>query len=215
MCGRNGFFLWVSTNGLCKSCEPIVMMDIQQRLRIISDCMDIITKSPNFKTCLSRCDILVKHAQVLLQYEFKGIQTVSPSPSRLLRKYTEMREQIVLKGITAEVEKALTKAEIVATPRTSINQGNKALLDIQEAKQELSDPTKLDQLESRVQRFLHKTRLDGYLEEARKAEFKGQRKKALDRYKEALYFLRGDNIDDSLQEEKISEIETKILELAN
>ncbi len=73
----------------------------------------------------------------------------------------------------------------------------------------------MDQLEARVRRFSHQTQLNAYLEAARKAEFKGQKKKALDQYLEALYFLRSDEIDDSLQAEKISELEAKISELSD
>lgn len=46
MCGRKGFFLSVSANGLCKSCEPIVVMDVQQRGRIINDCMKLVSSQP-------------------------------------------------------------------------------------------------------------------------------------------------------------------------
>lgn len=68
-------------------------------------------------------------------------------------------------------------------------------------------------MEIKVRKFLHETQLNAFLEEARKAEFKGNKKKALDQYKEALYFLRNDEIDDSLQAGKIKEIEKKISEL--
>lgn len=215
MCGRKGLFLSVSANGLCKSCEPIVVMDVQQRGRIINDSRKLVAESKNMKTRLSRCDLLIEHAQALLEYEHKGIPTVSPSPSQLLSEYTAMRNQIVLEGVTAEVEKALTKAEIAVTPRTSINEANKALLKILEGKQELRDQAKLDQLEARVRRFSHETQLNAYLEAARKAEFTGQKKKALEQYQEALYFLKTDEIDDLSQAEEISKIEAKISELTD
>lgn len=215
MCGRKGLFLSITANGLCKYCDTVVTMDVMNRGRVINDCMSLVAESKNMKTRLSRCDILLEHAQALQKYEHKGIPTISPSPSQLLSQYASMRDQIVLEGIKAEVEKALAKAEIATTPRTSINEANKALLKIQEGKQELRDQAKLDQLEARVRRFTHETQLNAYLEEARKAEFKGQKKKALDQYQEALYFLRSDEIDDSLQAEKIGEIEAKISELSD
>ena len=55
----------------------------------------------------------------------------------------------------------------------------------------------------------------GRIEDAKKAEFKNQRKKALDKYYEALYFLKNDEIDDSLQQDHISMIESKIKELSS
>jgi hypothetical protein len=215
MCERKGIFLSVSENGLCKSCESIVVMNIQQRVRIINDCIKLVNESKNMSTQLSRYDLLREHAQALLEYEHKGIPTINPSPSQFLSEYTTNRDQIVLEGITAEVEKALAKAEIATTPRTSINEANKALLKIREGKKELNDQAKLDQLEARIRHFSHEKQLNEYLEAARKAEFKGEKKKALDRYKEALYFLRSDDIDDSLQAEKIGEIEAKISELSD
>lgn len=215
MCGRKGFFLSLSTNGLCNSCEPIVVMDVQQRGRIINDCMKLVAESKNMKTRLSRFDLLIEHTQVLLEYEQKGISTLSPSPSQLLSKHNAMRDQIVLESVTAEVEKALAKAEIAATPRTSINEANKALLKIREGKQELRNQVKLDQLEARVRRFSYETQINAYLEAARKAEFKGQKKKAFEQYQEALYFLRSEEIDDSLQAEKIGKIESKISKLSD
>lgn len=213
MCGRKGLFFSVSANDLCNSCEPTVVLDVQQRGRVINDCMKLVAESKKMETRLSRCDLLVEHAQALLEYEHKGIPTMTPSPSQLLAEYTAMRDEIVFEGITAEAEKALAKAEIAATPRTSINEANKALLKIREGRQELRDQAKLNQLEARVRHFSHETQLNAYLEAARKAEFKGQKKKALDQYQEALYFLRSDEIDDSLQAGKIGEIEAKISEL--
>ena len=53
----------------------------------------------------------------------------------------------------------------------------------------------------------------GYLEAARKAEFKGNVKKAIDQYQEALFFIRNDDIDDTQQRFEINEIETKLTEL--
>ncbi|MBA7567589.1 hypothetical protein ES708_09304 [subsurface metagenome] len=132
-----------------------------------------------------------------------------------MSEYTIKRDQIISESVTAEVEKALARAEIAATPRTSINEANKALLKIREGKKELNDKEKLDQLEDRIRHFSHEKQLNEYLEAARKAEFKGKIKKALDQYQEALYFLRGDDIDDSLQVEKIGEIEAKISELSD
>lgn len=177
--------------------------------------MKLVDESKNLKTRLSRCDLLIEHAQALLKYQEKGIPTITPSPSQLLAEYSAMRDQIILDSLTAEAEKMLAKAEIEATPRTSINEANKVLLRIQEGKQELQDSSKLDHLEKRVRRFKHETQLNAYLEAAHKAEFKGQKKKALDQYQEALYFLQTDEIDDSLQKGKIGEIKTKISELSD
>lgn len=239
-CKKKGFFVFVNANGLCKSCaaqsqcrlcekwtthlitshgicydcQDIFEMDVTQRLRIMNDCEKLVDNSKNMNTRLSRCDLLLEHAQALLKYEKKKIPTIEPYPSQYLKEYTAKRNQIILEGVTEVVEKALAKAKIGTTPSTSITQANKALVEIQEKKQKLPDSSKLDQLESQVRKFIHETRLNAYLEAARKAEFKGQKKKVLDQYQEALYFLRNDEIDDSVQVEEIKKIEAKISDLS-
>jgi hypothetical protein len=238
-CRKKGFFVFVNANGLCKhcaeqsqcrlcekwtllitdnglcyDCDSIVVMEVKQRARIMTDCEELIATSKKMDTRLSRCDLLLEHAQALLKYEKKGIPSIDPDPSQYLKEYTVKRNQIISEGVTEIVEKALAKAKIATTPSTAITQANKALFEIQEKRQRLSDKPKLDQLESQVRKFIHETQLNAYLEAARKAEFKGQKKKALDQYQEALYFLRDDEIDDSVQAEEIKEIEAKISDLS-
>ena len=212
-CGRKGLFVSVSQNGLCGTCTPIVGMDFQQRNRIIQDCLKLISESKNVKTRISRCDLLIEHAEALIQYEQKGIPTFQPEPSELARQVREERDNIILGGAEAEVDKALAKAEVATTPRTSVSTANKALLKLREAREEMAEPSRLDVLERRVKAFAHKTQLDAFTEAARKAEFKGNKKKALDQYQEALYFLKTDDIDDAEQASEIAAIEAKIREL--
>lgn len=214
LCDKKGFFLSVSANGLCSSCEPVVVMDVQQRGRIVGDCIKIISKSKKMDVRLSRCDLLIEHAKILLEYEQRGIPTIAPLPSQLLLEYDGMHDKIVLESVVADVEKALTKVKIASTPSTRVSETTKALFKIQEGKKELRNSAALNALESHVRRVSHEAQLDAYLEAARKAEFKGNKKKALDQYQEALYFLRTDGVDDTLQAERIGGIQSKISELS-
>lgn len=212
-CGRSGLFLRVSKEGLCNSCQPIVAMDVGQRTRIINDSMALIDKSKKLDTQISRCELLLEHAAELAEYEKRGIPTVKPPPSALLQEYTGRRDELILQGLAAIVEAAQAKAEVATTSKAKINQLSKALLKVREYKMKTSDPAALDALEMKLGSLIHQIELDGYLEKARKAEFKGRRKQALDQYYEALYFLKHDEIDDSLQADHISAIEAKIAEL--
>ena len=117
MCGRKGFLLSVSAIGLCKSCSPSVVMDIQQRVRIINDCMELIDTSKYMTTRLSRCNLLIEHAQALLEYEHKGIPTVNPSPSQLLSGYAAIRAQISKERKTDKPStQGLQKGQVLACP---------------------------------------------------------------------------------------------------
>ena len=96
MCGRKGFFLSVVANGFFKSCELIVAMDVGVRGRIINDCIELVAKSKKMETRLHRCDLLLEHAEALLEYEQRGIPTTSPLTSQLLTECMPFHDQIVL-----------------------------------------------------------------------------------------------------------------------
>jgi hypothetical protein len=212
-CKRSGLFLSVTTNGLCTACEPVVMTDVQQRARVIGDCIELVKKSTKLDTRLSRCDLLLEQAQSLTRYEVLGIPTLSPSPSQLVHRYRAERERLIVEGLQAELDAAHSRATLAVSPKTKVNHLSKALLRIREFKAKTVDPTALNHMDECTASEIQQIQLNGYLEEARKAEFKGQRKKALDQYLEALYFLKNDEIEDSLQMENISTIEAKIAEL--
>jgi hypothetical protein len=63
------------------------------------------------------------------------------------------------------------------------------ILFLREGKEDLNITSVLDELESQVLAFSQETQLNAFVESARKAEFKGQKKKAIDQYQEALFFL--------------------------
>lgn len=94
-CERRGFFLFVDTNGLCKNCSPIVIFDIEQRTRIIQDCIRLMKYSKELDTRLSRCDLLKQHAEALLKYENKDIVTIKPPPSEFIKSYNDLRREII------------------------------------------------------------------------------------------------------------------------
>lgn len=212
-CGKKGFFLSLHPNGLCEECNTFVVSDVYERVRCIRDSMKVMDKSKNISTRLSRCDVILEHAQALLEYEQLGIPTIDPSPSSLISELVEERDEIIIESVTTKAENALSRADLSTSPKTSRSAANKALLEMRDGRRLLKDPSLLDSLEERIKNIVHKIHLESYLETARKAEFKGQKKRAIDQYQEALYFLRTDNIDDSLQGEKIREIEHKIEEL--
>jgi hypothetical protein len=69
-------------------------------------------------------------------------------------------------------------------------------------KKEIKDPTQLNNLENRIKAYTHKIQIKSFLDEADKAEFIGNMKKALDQYQEGLYFLKKDNINDTQKSNK-------------
>ncbi len=212
-CGRSGWLLAITANGLCNNCNPIVVMDLVQRVRIINDSLKLVRESKKLDTQLSRCDLIIEHASALMKYEQLGIPTLNPLPSALIKEFQPMHDQIIVDALTSEFENARSKAEVAPSVTIKVNLLSKVLLKVREYKPKANNPSILDSLERQISQLIQDTQLAGYLDSAKKAEFKGQKKKALDQYYEALYFLKHDDIDDSLQQEHISLIESKIAEL--
>jgi hypothetical protein len=191
----------------------LVKFDVQQRLKILNDSINIVNESKNLDTRLSRLDLLLEHANALYRYEQRGIPVVEPSPSAVLENFRGRKDQIILETLRTITEEAKKKSATVTAASSKVSSLTKALLKIREYTDKVDSKKSLTVLEKSVTNMIQKIQLQGYLNQAEKAEFKGQNKKALDQYYEALYFLKHDDIDDSLQQGMISHIEDKIIEL--
>ena len=208
-CGKKG----LDKEGLCKGCAPALAIQVDQSVRIIKESNEIINKSKKTATRISRCETVLEIVERLRELEDKGIRTIDPPPSELHRIFTEERDDIFYNGTKSDVEKLLNKAELATTIKTSLNNANSALLKVLEAKKKINNPSKLDDLEKRIRAYTHQIQLKSFLDAADKAEFKGNTKKALDQYQEALYFLKTDDIDFEVQQSEMMRIQTKIDEL--
>ena len=149
----------------------------------------------------------------MLIYEEKGINICKPLPSTFIRDYQTENDQLILKAVDTDLSKIDRAQSIGAAPKTIITQITKILLKISDLKNLLKDKTLLDAYEKVATIQLHKTNLFIFIESAKKAEFKGQKKKALDQYYEALYFLNNNDVDDNLSNDYLSQIKNKIAEL--
>jgi len=212
-CGKRGLFLSLNPDSLCGECAGHVPRDIARRAQIAKESMALVEKTTNLDTMLSRLDLATEQMSVLLGYEQRGIPTTTPPPSRLLRELETSRGQIIRNGIEVMVKAALAKAGVVSTQRTAISIAEKALVQLREFRGKTDDPGAMSALEGRLAGFIYDRQLEGHLDTARKAEFKGLPKKAIDAYQEALYLLRTDRIDDGMQAQQISEIEEKLKKL--
>jgi hypothetical protein len=189
-------------------------MEVTSRVRVLTESEDLVEKGKTLDTRLSRCDVILEHAQALQQYEQRSIRTTNPPPSALVKKYQAKRDVIILEGLKEEARKTQEKVNVAASAKAKVSQLSKLLLTVREYKIKASAKDLIEELERQASEAISRIQLDGYLDEAHKAEFKGNKKKALDQYYEALYFLKHDDIDDSQQASHISEIESKIAELS-
>lgn len=211
LCDRSGWFLSLSDNILCKQCEPFFQLDLRHRGRMIQESADIIKASHKLDTKLSRIKFATDHLIALQKYEQLGIETCHPTPSEAIQNYARRQREEIADHAKLAYDNAMAKAQVVVGARSKITALSKGLLQLRDLSPYASDNIK--GLERDLLQEIAKATITEYLEKARKAEFKGQNKKALEQYYEALYFLKHDEVDDRLQTDHISLLERKIVEL--
>ena len=211
-CDKKGLFLSVDSNGLCRECHPLII-EVESKARVLIDSMRLAHEGKTFGTRLSRCDLTIEHSEYLSKFEHKGIPTVSPSPSVILTEYRALRTELIIEEANTVADKAFGKCSVASTPSAKERALAAGILKVREVTESLEDRSLAKSLEERLRGEIHRVTLNGYLEAARKAEFKGNVKKAIDQYQEALFFIRNDNIHDTQQQSEINEIEAKLKEL--
>lgn len=209
-CENKGLFLSVNSTGLCKRCEPPISMDFNQRGKIIYESIQLAATGKKIDTRLSRNKLILEQAEALRKYEEKGIDRMSPKPSELIEKFTSYHDEIIFEEMESIADKSLTKANVMPTAKQAVTEATKALVKIKEWRESLLNLERLEDLECQVVDFIQQKQLAEILDQANKAEFKGQKKKALDQYQEALYFLSKEDVSDSLKSEHVEGIKASI-----
>ena len=211
-CGKKGFFLSVDENGLCRVCSQRVFHDAEPRVRILTESIKLAEEGKTLKTRLSRCDLVLEHAEHLLVYENKGIGTISPSPSELLSEYTQYRNQILLEEAKKAAEKAMSKSEAAATLKTKVFAISQGIIKATEILDESHNSNIGSEIVGDLKARLIKVKLDGFTEAARKAKFKGNNKKAIDQYQETLFLIQEEGLTTEMSS-IVNEINNNISEL--
>lgn len=176
--------------------------------------MRLAHEGKTFSTCLSRCDLTIEHAEYLSEFERKGVPTVSPPPSFILKEFCTLRTDIIVSEATNVADKAFEKSSLASTAKAKERALAAGILKLREITQGLKKRSVVSHLENKLRQEIHRVTLEGYLEAARKAEFKGNVKKAIDQYQEALFFMRNDDINDTQQQSSIRQIEAKLEDLS-
>ncbi len=125
----------------------------------------------------------------------------------------ELKGKLIATTLEKELEEALAKAEARSTVKSKVSTLSKLAVHVEGYAAHPDAPATRPALKQRIQDVILRVQLEDHLEAARKAEFEGQRKKALDAYYEALYLLRHDEVDDAPQGDRIRPIEEKVLSL--
>lgn len=207
-CNKKSIFLSVSKRGLCNKCEPPVLNAINRHLEIIQESADLVDNSKVFKTRMGRVNDIINNLVALRDgYSIKGID-VGFDPNEKIDVFEEIRSNIINEEAHLKTQDFLQKASLAKTLNSKINNANKTILFLKSLEDDYGYSNK--ELGSRVFKFIHDAEYTDLLTKAEKEEFKGNNKKAIDRYQDVLFFLKKDEIDDSEQRTDINYIENKI-----
>lgn len=214
LCGKKGLLLTLDKQGLCNNCQLQLYPSLVRTIEIIEESQKIIKESKNWKTKLGRCDTIVQLLERFAGYEARGIKGLfNKTVPECLQEVEAMRSEVMKEAISATYEDARAKAQFSSTPRTKINACNKGILKFKELTKSFGKHPLIERAARQLKKHAHTLEFKSFVDAAQKAEFKGNFKKALDRYQEALYFLKTDEIDDSEQKETIVKLQAKIEEV--
>jgi len=80
----------LSSEGLCRVCEPQVAREIEKRGHVINQCMGKIQSENNRETLKKLCTLILEHAEYLSAFEKQSISTLDPPPSAIIQEYREL-----------------------------------------------------------------------------------------------------------------------------
>lgn len=212
-CNKKGFFVTVNAMKLCNTCNSPISTCISRHFDIIQESSLIVESSKNLSTRMSRIDVIIDNLETLEnEYAAKGIPLNLDFHSRK-REILNIKSNILEEDAVIKVDDFIKKASLAKTVASKINIANKALMYLKDLVDNYDYINK--ELGIKVLKFIHISQLDDLVLKAEKEEFKSNYKKAVDKYQDVLFYLKKDDIDDSLQVEEIKKYEDKVAHLSS
>ena len=212
-CQTSGWLLKIDNNGLCEQCSPVLVPDIVNHCRIVIESGDIVRSSKNVMTQLSRCEIAIKHCNMLLPYEQRGIPTLTMAPSEAITMFVNKREKLIDELIQQVRFEARQKATDAPTEAGKLGGYAKAVRTLDKAMVEVHDVTKLEAaiLDLRAER--DDLRCELLSRRAEVAFAKGKQQAAIEMLIEAMLSLKHDGTPDKAQRTRAETLRARIVAL--
>jgi len=160
LCGQAASGAGAEAGKLCAACAASFRDELARRARVIEDCRALLVRDATFPTRLAHCDLLLDNARLLLPYEDKGLETLEPPPSDLLRRYQVQRERIVMEAVTAYTELASLRAEHADSIEAKVDTLVTGLRRLDGLARELADPSQVAPFEQTLMILAHEAHLD-------------------------------------------------------
>lgn len=209
-CKKEGMSVTVDARGVCGVCAPELALRIDQAQRRLNRSVKLAGQTTRIGKQLQRWAVVENHAKTLRPFEGSDVLQTGQPPSHYLRLYQDSRDRILHSELGTQVDQLIKAAQEEATVRGAVALGKKAAALVAEARAVADDSAVLRELALKVRNFVNDVQVEALLDKARRAEKRGQVRKAVEQYKGALYFLLNDDIDDRVQREEINEIRKKV-----
>jgi len=212
-CSRGNWFTSVDSNGLCATCQPIVIPALLNHCRIVLESAKIIAASKNTATKLSRIGVAISNCKALRPYEAKGIPTLDQPLGAVVSEFERMRTELLSEVVQEQVFLARQKATDAATDAGKLGGYAKAVEVLSSLMGEVEDVTPLENAVLGLRAERDGLRFDLLAKKAETAAAKGKTKAAADIYVEALMAIRHDTTPDEMQTQRVSLAERRIKDL--
>ncbi|MFQ5715270.1 MAG: hypothetical protein ACE5GU_14680 [Candidatus Scalinduaceae bacterium] len=201
-CEKSSWFLRLTSDGLCESCDRILGLQVRRAVQIITESDEIIGKSKKLETKLSRLELIENTVKnYLLPIERKGIKAASQSPDEVLDKVAIMREEIIINTLQEYLNKAKDKAEKAKSAKSKINAYSKALQKITELKNKVSNPDIISNFESKVKQLLDNIQPNAFSDATKTAEKQKIKERELNQKRVTPEVIWQQGIDDYRKEQ--------------
>ena len=182
---------------------------VSENMRVINESIDLVNNSKNASTRIGRIELVIQKLHELCD-EFPHREDLK----KALNASIEHRKMVHTEAVKESVEKHMDRSRLAKTITGKVNNANKALEVLKEAAtNEHVKQLTVEETVNFIMTYINKEELKDIETKAERFEFKGNYKKAIDAYKDALFYLKKDDVDDALQQDDINRIETKIEEL--
>jgi hypothetical protein len=149
-CQKKGLFLKTAKNGLCESCDAEYQKVLKSRGFAIKMAEEWLHDLDPI-TVATWHDRLEEYVNDLLVYEKLGVLKVNPTPSEYLKTIAAERDDNILNALTDDFKHHVSKTYERKTIKGRLTYLNKFYSRIDQIKPYFRDPSRTDQLLTKLQ----------------------------------------------------------------
>ena len=121
-CNKSGWFLSLSKDGYCQSCEAEVKSNIIHATQVLNESMRLMKRGKDLDLRLSKAKVAIQKLRELLPYYQKGLVKLKPSPQEWVTRIHSEERKMANQHIGTLLKDAIRRAQQVqnADQRSSV-----------------------------------------------------------------------------------------------